>query len=191
MLGVPYDRITWMFKGPFGYINKTDLIGWGETNNVCIGEFLFLFHAFSLAPVRGMNNPQKFRADTVPQPFFRDVYDKIIISEDEMTEAASVFKNHAFIGYKSTKANDVMALDTCAGPHIGDQTISDYLVASIDDKKSITTNWYKGWTTTPADQKAITATTQGDGKGITNWSYVPHPDTIESTGGILSKLRRP
>jgi hypothetical protein len=33
-LGVPSDRIKWLFKEPFGYIKETNLVGWGNTNNV-------------------------------------------------------------------------------------------------------------------------------------------------------------
>jgi hypothetical protein len=41
LLGVPDGRIRWMFKEPFGYIKDTDLVGWGETNNVSSYEAKF------------------------------------------------------------------------------------------------------------------------------------------------------
>jgi len=33
-LGAPVDRIWWIYKQPFGYINQTDLVGWGAVSNV-------------------------------------------------------------------------------------------------------------------------------------------------------------
>lgn len=34
LLGVPNGKIGWEHKQPFGFINKTNLVGWGECNNV-------------------------------------------------------------------------------------------------------------------------------------------------------------
>lgn len=34
LLGVPNGKIGWEHKKPFGYLNNTDLVGWGKTNNV-------------------------------------------------------------------------------------------------------------------------------------------------------------
>ena len=49
-----------------------------------------------------------------------------------MIAASSPFRNHAFISYQNTSSKWV-ALDACAGPHTGSETVAEYLTADIDD----------------------------------------------------------
>lgn len=147
-LGVPYDRVSWMYKAPFGYIVETDLIGWGLTNN----------------PYYGNIQDNKYSNDLgVMQPF----------------------KNHAFIAYKNSLTDELMALDACAGPHTGDQTIAAYLSSSIDNTNMITTNYYQTWVKASAAMQTITATEPATA-GITSWNTITSKHVARSTGGILT-----
>ncbi|KAK5659023.1 hypothetical protein OQA88_1110 [Cercophora sp. LCS_1] len=170
-LGVPSDRIKWMFKEPFGYIKGTNLVGWGNTNN----------------------------------PFYRNIdTSKHIDTPSNMLSSSSPFRNHAFVSYRNLSSQWV-ALDACAGPHTGTETVAEYLTADIDDnfdpiKQTNITTGPKGYfqdykrttnSAIPDDQLTITAVDpDNDGKGVTTYrtgtdrSYWWTSST--GTGGILS-----
>jgi hypothetical protein len=63
-------------------------------------------------------------------PFFQRDESKKLVASD--MPGRTVFDNHAFIG---SEAGNV--LDACGGPHLGKQSVVQYLDASIDDTPSL------------------------------------------------------
>jgi hypothetical protein len=87
----------WVYQDPFGYINKTNLVGVGDCNN----------------------------------PFFNDpTYAGTSPVVNAGSRRRSGFGNHAFIAV-GTKAHHAIR-DACAGPHIQNENLREYLNASID-----------------------------------------------------------
>ena len=84
---------------PFGYIQKTDLVGWGDCNNPF------------------PNNISELCLST------NGITDNVISS----TPARKPFSNHAFVADGGGSI-----LDSCAGPHLGNESYLDYCTTSID-----------------------------------------------------------
>lgn len=98
-----------------------------------------------------------------------------------MIKRSNPFTNHAFISYKNTVSNAWVALDACAGPHTGSESVEEYLTNDIDDSydslndTNVTTGskgYYQQYKTNhpkiAADQLAITAVDpENKGVGVT------------------------
>ncbi|KAF5708522.1 solute:Na+ symporter SSS family [Fusarium mundagurra] len=103
-LGVDYNCVAWEFHQAYGYISeKTELVGWGHCNN----------------------------------PYFnKDPKNKVLGEKDT---ARQPFANHAFLSWNpefdptgdffitnkdpsAYTAVNMLALDACAGPHLGNET---------------------------------------------------------------------
>lgn len=109
----PSVAATPRFTMPFGYINKTMLVGVGDCNNpfYCTGQSLYVnIVGNSYYPAIGV--PQK----------------KIICGSDDKTR--TWFYTHMYVTFDSTGTNYVF--DACAGPCVGNITLPDYLKATID-----------------------------------------------------------
>lgn len=50
-----------------------------------------------------------------------------------MIARSNAFTNHAFISYMTTNSKKWVALDACAGPHTGAESVEEYLTNDIDD----------------------------------------------------------
>ncbi|KAK3315625.1 hypothetical protein B0H66DRAFT_536487 [Apodospora peruviana] len=83
-----------------------------------------------------------------------------------------------------------MALDACAGPHTGSETVAAYLMNSIDDTNSMTSLYYQTYGTkynTAQAMLSITALEMDNGKGVQTVDQ--HKDsyyTVKTTGGVLT-----
>jgi hypothetical protein len=69
-------------------------------------------------------------------PFFKSDQSKKVLPFDAPERTA--FGNHAFI----SDASEV-AFDSCAGPHVGEETLFQYLSASIDDTPALYSNRFR------------------------------------------------
>ncbi|HII01395.1 TPA: hypothetical protein HA351_07015, partial [Methanosarcinaceae archaeon] len=97
--GIGINDIEWLFLEPFGYINRTDLLGRGECNN----------------------------------PFFlkEGRHDPEIV--DNGSGHRTGFANHAFCGL----LNKDNILDSCAGPHSGNDTAEEYVSQAVDSNPAL------------------------------------------------------
>ena len=67
------------------------------------------------------------------QPFYAAIpTEKIVEDADPTSKKRSPFNNHAFLCYTNSQGRQV-ALDACIGPHVGTESIEEYLKAHIDN----------------------------------------------------------
>ncbi|KAF5536402.1 hypothetical protein FMEXI_10348 [Fusarium mexicanum] len=108
-LGVDYNCIAWEYHQTYGYISKkTELVGWGHCNH----------------------------------PYFAQHPENKVLGETD--EARKPFANHAFLSWNPAfnppedfylaktdpsayTAVNMLALDACAGPHLGNETRGTWL----------------------------------------------------------------
>ncbi|KAK4447395.1 hypothetical protein QBC34DRAFT_427411 [Podospora aff. communis PSN243] len=115
-------------------------------------------------------------------PYYGNDGSKKLIDQDKVAADAQPFGNHAFIRYTNSAGTSV-ALDACAGPHTGDQTVEAYLTDSIDDTDGITTAYYQTW----KHNRSIQALSVSNGMGVT--SYTDDRSAyynLQSTGGVTT-----
>ncbi|KAK3322754.1 hypothetical protein B0H66DRAFT_590430 [Apodospora peruviana] len=122
-------------------------------------------------------------------PFYQNNHDLKVLDEADKPTKGSAFGNHAFISYTNS-AGQRMALDACAGPHTGTETVEAYLTGGIDDTNDMTSLYYQTYGTkynTPEAMLSITALEKDNGKGVETVnedkdSYY----TVKTTGGVLT-----
>lgn len=110
----------WLFDMPFGFLAATHLIGIGDALQKCNNPFFDLWKCADIYPDYSWAT-QMPSSDRVPYLEYSTV-------PPDPTEHfwRTSFGNHAFIGY------DGKIFDSCAGPHLGTETVSEYLASAVD-----------------------------------------------------------
>ncbi|KAG6859052.1 hypothetical protein C0995_011976, partial [Termitomyces sp. Mi166 len=95
---------SWLYQAPFGYINTTHLVGVTGSGGLVNVNNPFFGTDISHAEVRDINDPSR-----------------------------SPFKVYVYIGHsKFDRESDGGIYDGCSGPHLGTETIKEYITNSID-----------------------------------------------------------
>lgn len=109
-----------------------------------------------------------------------------------MVDKQARFKNHSFIAY-TKESGQVVALDACAGPAAGTDSVPDYLAKAIYNDSGLTTNWYKDYfgdeLATNADyqrRNSITALLKDNGAGIDTVTDGGDSVWAKTAGGITT-----
>ncbi|KAG6887079.1 hypothetical protein C0995_001814, partial [Termitomyces sp. Mi166 len=104
---------SWLYQSPFGYINTTHLIG--ITNYPGGGGLI------------NVNNP--FFGNNIRYAELRDINDLSRLP----------FGVHVYIGHSNpyNPKSDDGIYDGCSGPHLGNETIAQYITNSIDTKTNL------------------------------------------------------
>jgi hypothetical protein len=130
-----------LYMNIFGYLSKTNLVGWGECNNP--------FPDKKLEAEKKRLRVPGFLKEAAARMLRMKPEDYLVVAPDDPDRQA--FGNHMYCLYQAN------TFDACAGPEKGSRDLPAYIAANIDATTSLNRNPFPGTIHDVRDYEAVGA----------------------------------